>query len=159
MVYFKTITSNLCTFWAVLQWKIFVYFMDILSILWPFDIFYGHLVYFVVIWYIFPVLVYRSKKNRATANGNCNFVFLQTKFCPQMLPLNLFKFLDFLSDEADWWNHCDKKLLHRTSGFTRRVDSEIGAKVFSFKFVPKMQIWLFCAVQWQIWTRSSQQSL
>jgi hypothetical protein len=31
-----------------------VYIMVIWSILWPFDIFYGHLVHFVVIWYIFP---------------------------------------------------------------------------------------------------------
>jgi hypothetical protein len=31
-----------------------VYFMDIWSILQPIDIFYGHLVYFVVICYIFP---------------------------------------------------------------------------------------------------------
>jgi hypothetical protein len=28
--------------------------MDIWSILWPIDIFYGHLVNFVVIWYMFP---------------------------------------------------------------------------------------------------------
>jgi hypothetical protein len=31
-----------------------VYFMDIWSILRTFDTFYGHFVYFVVIWYIFP---------------------------------------------------------------------------------------------------------
>jgi hypothetical protein len=30
-----------------------VYFMAIWYILWPFGIFYGHLVYFLVIWYIF----------------------------------------------------------------------------------------------------------
>jgi hypothetical protein len=29
-----------------------VYFMAIWYILWPFGIFYGHLVYFVAIWYI-----------------------------------------------------------------------------------------------------------
>jgi hypothetical protein len=40
--------------------------MDIWSILQPFDIFYGHLVYFVVIWYIFPMLIYCSEKNLAT---------------------------------------------------------------------------------------------
>jgi hypothetical protein len=48
-----------------------VYFMDIWSILQPFDIFYehliymvyGHLVYFVAIWYIFPVLVHCTQKN------------------------------------------------------------------------------------------------
>jgi hypothetical protein len=31
-----------------------IYFMSIWSILQPLEIFYGHLVYFVVIWYIFP---------------------------------------------------------------------------------------------------------
>jgi hypothetical protein len=31
-----------------------VYFMHIGSILWAFDIFYGHVVYFGVFWYIFP---------------------------------------------------------------------------------------------------------
>jgi hypothetical protein len=34
--------------------KMLVYFMDIWSILRPFDIFNRHLVYFVAIWYIFP---------------------------------------------------------------------------------------------------------
>jgi hypothetical protein len=54
MVYFQTKNRNFGTFLRALQWKMFVYFMDIGSILGPFDIFYGHLVYFVVIWYIFP---------------------------------------------------------------------------------------------------------
>jgi hypothetical protein len=40
--------------------------MTIWSILRPLKIFYGHLVYFVVIWYIFPVLVSCTKKNLAT---------------------------------------------------------------------------------------------
>jgi hypothetical protein len=35
-----------------------VYFMAIWYILWPFGIFYGHLVYLFVIWCIFPVLVH-----------------------------------------------------------------------------------------------------
>jgi hypothetical protein len=60
---FQTKNPNLGKFWRVLLWKILVYFMTIWSmyftllekfgnILWPFSIFYGHLVYFVVIWYI-----------------------------------------------------------------------------------------------------------
>jgi hypothetical protein len=48
-------------------------------ILCPFDVFYGHLVYFVaiyvvyfmVIWYIFPVWVYCPKKNMATLSWLC----------------------------------------------------------------------------------------
>jgi hypothetical protein len=35
-------------------------------ILWQIGLFYGHFVYFKVIWYIFPVLVYFAKKNPAT---------------------------------------------------------------------------------------------
>jgi hypothetical protein len=38
----------------------------ILSIILPNGIFYGHLVHFVVIWYIFPVLIYCTDKNLAT---------------------------------------------------------------------------------------------
>jgi hypothetical protein len=40
--------------------------MDTWSILRSFAIFYGHLVYFVVIWYIFPHLVFCTKTNLAT---------------------------------------------------------------------------------------------
>jgi hypothetical protein len=54
MVCFQTKNPNLGKFWRVLQWKIFVYFMTIWSILRPLKVFYGHLVYFVVIWYISP---------------------------------------------------------------------------------------------------------
>jgi hypothetical protein len=43
-----------------------VYFMVIWYIMWLFGIFYGHLVYYVVIWSIFSVLVCCSKKNLAT---------------------------------------------------------------------------------------------
>jgi hypothetical protein len=51
---FKPKNPNLGKFWRVLQWKILVYFVTNRSILRPLEIFYGHLVYFVVIWYIFP---------------------------------------------------------------------------------------------------------
>jgi hypothetical protein len=54
MEYFQTKNRNLGKFWRVLQWKMLVYFMEILSILRTFDVFYGHLVYFAVIWYLFP---------------------------------------------------------------------------------------------------------
>jgi hypothetical protein len=39
----------------------------------PFDIIYGHLVYFVVIWYIFHVLIYCTKENLATLNSKEKF--------------------------------------------------------------------------------------
>jgi hypothetical protein len=42
--------------------------MDIWSILWPFGIFCGNSVYFVVIWYIFPGVGKLYQENLATLN-------------------------------------------------------------------------------------------
>jgi hypothetical protein len=53
MVHFQTKNPNLGKFWKVLQWKMFGIFRAILSISRPTGVFYGHLVHFVVIWYIF----------------------------------------------------------------------------------------------------------
>jgi hypothetical protein len=66
MVCFQTKNPILGKFWRVLQWKMMIYFMDTWSILRSFVIFYGHLVQFVVIWYIFPVLIFCTKKILAT---------------------------------------------------------------------------------------------
>jgi hypothetical protein len=68
MVCFQTKNPTLGKFWRVLQWKILAYFMTIWSILRPLEIFYvhlvyfcGHLVYFVVIWYIsWPFGIFRG---------------------------------------------------------------------------------------------------
>jgi hypothetical protein len=49
---FKPKNPHLGNFWRVLQWEMVVYFMNIWSILQSFVILYGHLVYFVKIWYI-----------------------------------------------------------------------------------------------------------
>jgi hypothetical protein len=54
---YQTKNSNLGKFWKVLQWKMLVFFVAILSISRPNGVFNGHLVHFVVIWNIFPVLV------------------------------------------------------------------------------------------------------
>jgi hypothetical protein len=54
MVYSQTKNSILGNFLRGLQWKMLKYFMDIWSILQPFGILYGHLVYVMVICYIFP---------------------------------------------------------------------------------------------------------
>jgi hypothetical protein len=52
-VYFHTKNTNLVKFWKVLQRKVLVFFA-----ISPLNgLFYGHLVHFVAIWYIFPVLV------------------------------------------------------------------------------------------------------
>jgi hypothetical protein len=66
MVCFQTKNPNLGKFWRVLLWKILVYFMAIWSTLRPLKIFYGHFVYFVVIWYIFPRFDILDQKNLAT---------------------------------------------------------------------------------------------
>jgi hypothetical protein len=54
MAYFQTRNRNLRKFWRVLQWKMLVFFMAFGLILRLFSIFYAHLVYLVVIWYILP---------------------------------------------------------------------------------------------------------
>jgi hypothetical protein len=51
---FQTKNPNLDKFWRVLQWKMLEYLMAIWYIYRPFGIFYGSLIYFVVIWHIFP---------------------------------------------------------------------------------------------------------
>jgi hypothetical protein len=61
MVYFQTKNPYMVKFW-----KMLVYFTVIWNILWPFGIFFGHFGNVVVIWYIFPVLVYCVKENLAT---------------------------------------------------------------------------------------------
>jgi hypothetical protein len=89
MVYFQTKNRNLGTLCRLLQLKMLVYFIEFLSILRPFDTFYGHLVYFVVIWYIFPRfgILYQEKSGntvfdfaRALAkekNGRAQFFFVR----------------------------------------------------------------------------------
>jgi nitrogen fixation/metabolism regulation signal transduction histidine kinase len=51
-----------------------VYFVAIWNFLWWFGIVYDHLVHFVSIWYVFPVLVSCTKKNLATLTKNVKYV-------------------------------------------------------------------------------------
>jgi hypothetical protein len=54
--------------------KYLVYFMTIWSTLRPLEIFYGHFVYFVVIWYIFPRFdILDQKKSGNTASKRDRF--------------------------------------------------------------------------------------
>jgi hypothetical protein len=66
MVCFQTKNSNLGKFSWALDWKKWIYFTAIWNILGALGIFYDHLVQFVFIWYIFPVLVSWTNKNLAT---------------------------------------------------------------------------------------------
>jgi hypothetical protein len=63
MVCFQTKNPNFGKFWGDLQRKILIFLMTIWSILRQLKIFYGHLVYFVVIRYISPRsgIVYQEK--------------------------------------------------------------------------------------------------
>jgi hypothetical protein len=67
MVYFQTKSPDLGNFWKVFQWKMSVYFTNIMSNLhtakWLFS---GHFVHLVVIWHIYPILLCRTEKNLAT---------------------------------------------------------------------------------------------
>jgi hypothetical protein len=65
--YFETKNHTLGEFCRALQWKMMVHFMAIWYILWPFGVFFGHLVYFSLFGIcIFPVLVCFTNKNLAT---------------------------------------------------------------------------------------------
>jgi hypothetical protein len=54
MVYFQTKNPNLDKFWSVLQGNVLANFMVIWYISMSFGIIFGHLVYFVAIWYVVP---------------------------------------------------------------------------------------------------------
>jgi hypothetical protein len=70
MVCFQTKNPNLGKFWRALDWKMLICFMVIWNILWPFGIFYDHLVQFVFIWYIFPVFgIMHKEKSGNPASG------------------------------------------------------------------------------------------
>jgi hypothetical protein len=59
----KKKNTNLRKFWRTLEWKKLKYFMAVWNILWTFGIVCDHLVHFVLIWYIIPVLgiMYQEK--------------------------------------------------------------------------------------------------
>jgi hypothetical protein len=99
MVYLQAKNPNLGKFWRILQRKILVYFMSIRYILRPFAIFYGHLVYFLVIWYIFPILVSCSKKNLATlAESRLRWFCV---CCTRFFYLSILSFCRKLNDEIE----------------------------------------------------------
>jgi hypothetical protein len=62
MFYFQTKNPNLGKFWRALDCKMLITFMAIWNTIRSFGIYYEHLVNFVLIWYIFPVLVYVPRK-------------------------------------------------------------------------------------------------
>jgi hypothetical protein len=68
-----------------LQWKILAKLLTIWSILLPLENFYGHLVYFVVVWYIFPRfgILYQEKSGnpdfRASVFHGENYSLILTK--------------------------------------------------------------------------------
>jgi hypothetical protein len=75
MAYFQTKNPNLGKLWRALQWKMLVYFMAIWSILWLVGICCGQLVYFKVVWYIFPHfgMLYHEKSGNPGSLG-CMYI-------------------------------------------------------------------------------------
>jgi hypothetical protein len=65
------------TFWKAFEWKISIAFLTFWHPLWPFALYYGNLVYFVVVCYIFPILVYCIKRNLATLRLTLNIVLMK----------------------------------------------------------------------------------
>jgi hypothetical protein len=65
MVSFQNKNPNWGKLCRAIDWKMFIYFMAIWIILRTFGILYDHLVNFVLIWYIVPLLVPCTKKNLA----------------------------------------------------------------------------------------------
>jgi hypothetical protein len=64
MVHFLSKIPNLGKFWRVFHGR--CWYMAIWSISHQLGMFYGHLVYFMVIWYFLPILVCCIKINLAT---------------------------------------------------------------------------------------------
>jgi hypothetical protein len=62
MVYFQTKNPTMGKRFRALYWKMLIYLVPIWNILLTFWIFYDHLLYFLFIGYIFPVLVSCTKK-------------------------------------------------------------------------------------------------
>jgi hypothetical protein len=104
MLYLKTKNPNCGKFWRVLKcWYI----------LWPFGIFYGHLIYFMAIWYIlrpfgifcwfyrhleyfFSVLGCCAKRNLATlSSGTRNCVQVKSVTCPEPRDATWTRFINF----------------------------------------------------------------
>jgi hypothetical protein len=83
MVSFQTKTPNLRKFWSALDWKMHINFVAMWNILQALGKFYHHLAYFVLIWYIFPRLVSRTKKNLAHSSPGIKILAAVDKPCFQ----------------------------------------------------------------------------
>jgi hypothetical protein len=73
-VCFQTKNPNFGKILRALEYKMLLYFMTFLNILWLYDIIYSVLVQFGVIWYIFSVLVcLDQEKSGNPAPGSCGW--------------------------------------------------------------------------------------
>jgi hypothetical protein len=73
MVSFQTKNYTFGKIWSALELKMSQYFMTIGNMFWSFGIIYSRLVYFVVVWYIFPVLVCLDQEKSGNPEPNdCN---------------------------------------------------------------------------------------
>jgi hypothetical protein len=91
MVYFQTKNPNLGKVLRVSDWK--MYFMYIWNILLKFT---DHLVHLVLIWYIFPILISRTKKNLATlVRRTVRFIHAGKNIVPNFSRQTISGFLTF----------------------------------------------------------------
>jgi hypothetical protein len=102
-------------FWRVLQWKMLVYFMDIWSILRPFDIFYGHLVvcnlvYFPPFWYTYCTKKSGNPDYQLCVSVLSSFLFLDTR--PLIQASAIDKFIWHTTRAAMLWSQLSAIFLH-----------------------------------------------
>jgi hypothetical protein len=109
MVHFQTKNCNLGKFCSALHWKMLEYLKDIWSTLRHGHLkccTYWHLVYFVVIWYIFPHLCryrYCAKKNLATPSFAFRRECQATKESVSDAQVFFCQNVDAVFEEADLW--------------------------------------------------------
>jgi hypothetical protein len=82
MAHFQTNNPNLGKFWRVLRWKILLYFTPSWSVLQPFSIFCGHLVYLMVTYLVYFSccgMLYQEKSGNPVSDSirfaRCQFLW------------------------------------------------------------------------------------
>jgi hypothetical protein len=104
-----------------------VYFMDIWSILRPFDIFYSHLVYLVVIWYTFPrfVTLHLAESGKPVRNTCVRRRNNWKKLWLLLAELLLKGSLKFIDDLATYLSFSVKALKRELNVFSQQIRQSV----------------------------------
>jgi hypothetical protein len=113
MVCFQTKNTNLGKFCRVLLRKILVDFMTIWSILRPLQIFYGHLVYLVVIWYIFPRFGILDQEKSGNPDPNTTPVLIDRRLLHR----------DTTQGDQTWQNFAQGVIVNFSNYFENYINS------------------------------------